>query len=164
MDNNINATPDMPMKWHKALTTWLMIVWGIANLGIAISYFTGNEYLSGVPSEYKDAVLETLYNMAPALQTIAICAGVFSVAYGIMCFVTFPKLKNFEVNGLKLFRGLMIASMAANIILAIALVLAISDIPGVNSSDAVNWVSVIASLLFSTANLVYYKKREHLFR
>ncbi len=158
------SSPDMPMKWHNALTIWLMIVWGIANIARSISYFTGNIFLEGVPSEYADEVLEMLYKMAPSLETIAMLAGVFSVVYGIMCFVTFPRLKRFEASGLKLFNGLMIASIVANIALAIALMSAVSDIQGLNSSDAVNWPTLIVSIAFSFANLVYYKKREHLFR
>lgn len=160
------VTPDLPMKWHNALTTWLMIVWGIVNIAVAVSYFTGMAYFFGenLSGRALERAVDYLYDLAPMLQTVAIGAGIYSAVFGIACFFVFPKLKRFEAEGLRYFNLLMKSSFIANILIPIGIYIALSDVPFVDPADSINFASILFPLAFASANITYYKKREHLFK
>ncbi|MBQ7119413.1 MAG: hypothetical protein IJO09_04285 [Oscillospiraceae bacterium] len=157
--------PPLPMNWHNALVKWLMIVWGISYLIGAVSYFTGFVFFAAedlVEFSSLSRAVDWLYDILPGLQTVSILGGLSSLAFAGLCFYTFPKLKQFKMEGLKLFKGMMIASIVVEVIITVAIAAIISE-EGVDP-DASLFVSLFRVIIFASANLVYYKKREHLFK
>ena len=150
------------MKWHDVLTSWFMIVWGIVNIASAIKWFSGSVFTegSGAYGMSHEEALEMVYAAVPWLEGFAIGLGVFSVLYGIACFVIRPMLKELKKTGLYLFFGLMAASVIGNIVSVAGQSAALEEMGAKGTTMP---IGLVFSLVYAGINIVYYVKRRSLF-
>ncbi len=150
------------MKWHDVLTSWFMILWGIVNIANGVKWISGSVFTegSGAYGISHSEALEMIYGVVPWLEGFAITLGVFSVLYGIACFVIRPMLKNMKKSGLYWFFGLMAANVVGNIVSVVGQSMALKEM---GATGAASFATIIPSLVYAGINIVYYMKRRRLF-
>ena len=79
----------------------------------------------------------------------AVVPAILSMVYGVVCFIASPRLRALDKKGVYLFLGLMGMDIAVSL--------------GVVLTGYSSFASIILSLVFDFANIIYYINRSELF-
>lgn len=155
--------PELPMTWFKVLANVFLILGAVGSIIAAIQYITGARYLStGVDADW-------IYTYYPGFQAVDIIMGIFSAAYAAFCFYTRSQLLKFRKGSPKLITYLYAANAGVTVIAEICYISIISANAYISDSDIISsFISdtisaIIAAAIMIPVNIVYFKKRKHLF-
>ena len=152
-DFAVNPDPPVGLKWHGFLTK---ILW----VGIVGAVLRGL-------SAFRDAFLVEeyyeLFNNYPALRVIEILFGLAMFAFAFYKSKTRIALVNFERRG----PTMLYCNYALTVLLPVLYYVAYSITTNLSIFDFVEesqlWGSVIAAIVLIIINVIYYRKRQHLF-
>ena len=105
--------------------------------------------------------LTYVYNYFSGLKGVDTIIGICFIVLGIFALVTRFILADFKKAGPTMYIGML----AANIVLSIAYYASVSGIVGgeVDMDYTSTYSSIVASVVLLICNIVYFKKRKHLF-
>lgn len=143
-----------PVKlgWFKFLTKFSLWASAVANIANAVQFFTGSEL--GTSEE-----VSLMYSFFPMMKVLNIFYGLLALAYAAFAIYTRYRLAQFRKNGPACLYTLFAAELVmAPIYLGIASLilgqwLGLTDVIG----------QTLVSAIFLWLNVVYFRKRQHLF-
>lgn len=147
--------PGVPMKWYKFLIYFLLFFSAIFNVYNAINTLTGKFYGSA------DEAAE-VYSAFPSLKFVDVVSGILFIMLAVICIITRQKLRNFSKNGPIMLYGLY----AFDLIFGFVYILVVTAIIGISLSEYIDSSfikSISRSIAMIALNMVYFKKREHMF-
>lgn len=149
------AQPELGMKWFKFVIYFQLFVAAISG------FWNGWRLLSGSIYGLDADDLTYVYNYFSGLKGVDTIIGICFIALGIFALVTRFILADFKKAGPAMYIGLL----AANIVLSIAYYASVSGIVGgeVDMDYTSTYSSIVASVVLLICNIVYFKKRKHLF-
>ena len=149
------AQPELGMKWFKFVIYFQLFVAAISG------FWSGWRLLSGSIYGLDADDLTYVYNYFSGLKGVDTIIGICFIVLGIFALVTRFILADFKKAGPTMYIGML----AANIVLSIAYYASVSGIVGgeVGMDYTSTYSSIVASVVLLICNIVYFKKRKHLF-
>lgn len=149
------AQPELGMKWFKFVIYFQLFVAAISG------FWNGWRLLSGSIYGLDADDLTYVYNYFSGLKGVDTIIGICFIVLGIFALVTRFILADFKKAGPAMYIGML----AANIVLSIAYYASVSGIVGgeVDMDYTSTYSSIVASVVLLICNIVYFKKRKHLF-
>lgn len=168
--NNMNGNASVPMAWHRFVVYVQYILILLVVLANAVGYFSGiiyakssNGLTDGIdPFE----VAHLVYGFYPQLRTLDIIMGIAMIGLGVYCLWVRMRMVKFKVNAWKHYCLFCICSMVVNIIYHIASTTIVSNAMGgsyLSDDVSVYVIEFIGMIVYLVLNVIYYKKRAHLF-
>lgn len=144
------------MKWFKFLIYFQLFVASLVSLLTGVFLFTGKIYTGASAEE-----VELLYMYFPNLKTFNLCMGVVYVVLCILYLVTRFMLSGYRKAG----PAMLIAMYVGSLLISVLLVLITLQLVGgvVYEINITTITSVITSIVMIVCNIIYFKKRKHLF-
>ena len=170
-----SATPQLGMKWYKAL---LVILW----LSIISDFISGAMYFTGIIYQ---GYAEKVYDIMPSLLTLDRVSGVFCFAMVIFTFIVWLELKKYKKMAPKLVTIMYILN-TVYLIAYTFILYSVIDSAGITiiygdkyiqgmyeyqeyldlsevAFSASDLVSIIVSIVMTVVNYIYFHKRTDLF-
>lgn len=145
------AAPAKPkMKWFHFLIHFSLWCAAVSNLALAVYQLTDGGY-------GEDAAL--IYEMLPGLHAISIIHAVFCLFLAIFCIYTRYRLARFRRNG----PTCILLLQGAAVLIPFLFSLAEGLLVGAPLSECVSFFSLLVSLFLVYLNVIYFRKRAHLF-
>ena len=138
------------MKWYKFLIYFALWAGAIVNLIDSLQFFTGSILGDDV---------EILYAYYPLLKVLNLAFALILVAYAVFAIYTRYRLAQFRQNGPACLHALYLVQLAMVLIYW----LAGSLILGEWLDLASGFSDLISSIVILCINIVYFRKRKHLF-
>lgn len=142
--------PEMPMKWFKFLIYFGLWVGALSNLGNGLGLLTGSVY---------DGMAAYVYTIYSSLHSVDLIFGFAFLAVAAFTIVVRFKLAGFKKDG----PTLLYTIYVINVVVGLAYALTVSSIIGEPAVDSSFIGSLIGSVTAVIVNMVYFKKRAHLF-
>ncbi len=151
--------PALPMKWFKFVIYFTLWAGAILNFMSGIMALTGMQY----ETEYED-VADLVYAMFDGLKTADMVYGFLMIALAVFMIYTRFRLAGFYKNGPSLFVSTYVVALVINISYFFA-VMAIcgSELGDTTSVTSNLYISTLTSIFMIVVNIIYFKKRKHLF-
>ncbi len=144
------------MKWYKFLTNFALIAGAIYQLMYGMLYLTGGIYLHSVSGSVTP---EQVYaNYGSRLQDADKLYGIFWIAFAVYTFFLFLKMEHFAPETPQMFYAFCVILGIAPFIYAL-LVPRITKQP----MDVSAIFSPLIGAVLLICNVIYFKKRAHLF-
>lgn len=140
----------MPMKWYCVLAYFGLWVSGLVTIINGYLLFSGGHIIGDT---------ETFYEMFNGLQTADIVMGLVSMAAGLFGFVTASCLIAMKSFAPKMVPIYYAVNLVSNIIYSIIY----SSIIKMSAFNVNFIVELIITAVFMVVNIIYFKKRDHLF-
>lgn len=178
------AAPEkqLSMKWYKFVVSFPLFLAALLNLANAVKLFSGASLYEGMDDSVLklcggyEGVLKLFYDNYKGLEAINRVYGVLLIAIAVLCIVTRFKLASYKKTGPFLLYCVYGANILANLIYAIGMhvvmsgskyMIEISDfgfiyVNGYAARDS-SIVYCIITAVILCLNIVYFKKRAHLF-
>jgi hypothetical protein len=145
--------PSVGLKWAHFLGYFALWIGALSNLSIAVQLLTGSVYEGGgVNAEMVYSVYGSL-RYADRFYAISVL-----VLAGLAVFAAISILKYKAMAG-----TLVCALYGLNTIAGIAYIVMTSHILGASTMDYNTAASILVSIVFFFVNIVYFKKRKHIF-
>lgn len=141
---------EMPMKWYKFVIYVQLFLSLLSALGTAMNFFMGIQY-----GEYAEHV----YAYYGGLKAIDILMGVLCLGQVVLVIAARQSLAHFRKNGPNLYYAVWGYSIVSNIVHIIGLVAV--GAAGEGMSAIVG--QIIGAAIMLVLNVMYFKKRMHLF-
>ena len=138
------------MKWHKFLIYFALFMGALANLLGGIQSISGIQY-------GEDA--ELIYFLYDGLKALDVIYGVLLIGLAGFILYTRHQLARMKRNAPKL----IVALYACTLLMCLAYPCLLTAITGINVFDASAVGNLLGSLVMAVINIVYYRKRSHLF-
>lgn len=145
--------PEQGMKWFKFIIYVQLFLNMLLQLSTAVRLFTGSYY--GGEADY-------VYFLYDGLQTMDVIFGIIFIGLAVLAFMARQALAKFKANGPKLYFGLLIANVGVALLYIIVGSL-VTGIPIQLLIDASLIGQLIGAAILICVNVVYFRKREHLF-
>lgn len=144
------------MKWFKFLIYFQLFVASLVSLLTGVFLFTGKIYTGASAEE-----VELLYMYFPNLKIFNLCMGVVYVVLCILYLVTRFMLSGYRKAG----PAMLIAMYVGSLLISVLLVLITLQLVGgvVYEINITTITSVVTSIVMIVCNIIYFKKRKHLF-
>lgn len=142
--------PPCGMKWYKFLIYFALWAGAIVNLIDSLQFFTGSILGDDV---------EILYAYYPLLKVLNLAFALILVTYAVFAIYTRYRLAQFRQNGPACLHALYLVQLAMVLIYW----LAGSLILGEWLDLAGGFSDLISSIVILCINIVYFRKRKHLF-
>lgn len=161
--NNIQYTqqgvqPELGMKWFKFVIYCQLFLNALANIINGFRVMTGSHY------DTTSKQLDFIYNKFDGLKILDVSAGIFMVILGVLALITRFVLAGYKKHGPAMYIGLLIANIAICIIyVAGASFIVSSVVPGASSVPEYTYITLVTNLTLLVLNIIYFKKRKHLF-
>ena len=154
MTEAASAVQERPvkLKWFKFLFSFALWSGGILTALYSFAYFTGTVLGIGIDAEL-------VYSYYPLLRVFHIFCGLENIAYGVFAIYTRYRLAQFRQNGPACLHALYLVQLAMVLIYW----LAGSLILGEWLDLASGFSDLISSIVILCINIVYFRKRKHLF-
>lgn len=154
MTEAASAVQERPvkLKWFKFLIYFALWSGGILTALYSFAYFTGTVLGIGIDAEL-------VYSYYPLLRVFHIFCGLENIAYGVFAIYTRYRLAQFRQNGPACLHALYLVQLAMVLIYW----LAGSLILGEWLDLASGFSDLISSIVILCINIVYFRKRKHLF-
>ena len=144
------------MKWFKFLIYFQLFMACIVSIGTGIMLVTGKIYTTLSTME-----VDLLYMYFPGLKTFNVCMGVVYCILGIIYLVTRFMLSGYKKAGPPMLIAIYVGSLLISII---QVVITIQIVSGTIESVSITTIaSVLTSIIMIICNIVYFRKRKHLF-
>lgn len=145
---------DMPMRWHKFLIFFLILS-TLSAFGNALKMFTGLNHGS-----YYDAQL--YYKTFSGLKYLDVFGGIVLIIIAVLTIVTAVSLKKYKRGGPTL---LVVQYAMCAIFRPLYAILCsiITKLPIEDLLDLSMPLIIVVFIIFIILNMIYYKKRTHLF-
>lgn len=150
-----NAAPqtELGMKWFKFIIYFQLFFSCLANVANAILYFSGAAWTDDqVP-------VSLVYAIYPALQGLSIFVAIASLALAVADIYVRQQLAHYKKGAPKKYLIILGATIALSVILLIG----VTAIVGAEFNSSSSWSSLIINVVVLALNVVYFRKREHLF-
>lgn len=147
--------PDMPMKWYKFVIYFQLFAGAILNGLFAVTLLTGTSMQLDSYTPNKN-----FYPYFDGLQAVDMLYGLAIIAVAILGLVARSALKNFKASGPKLYYATLICNTICPIAYAL---LVCTVVPALELDMAAIIAQLIPQAILLTLNIVYFKKRDHLF-
>ncbi len=144
------------MAWYKFLIYFALIAGAILNIIYGINYITGGIYFSQTNGQV--SAEDVYYYYGDGLRFVDILFGLFLIAFAVFGIVLRNRLAKFKPDAPKLVYIFYAVSAGGSLLYAI-LVAAITS----TQIGASQVLSIITSIVFLILNVMYFRKREHLF-
>jgi len=144
------------MAWYKFLIYFALIAGAILNIIYGINYITGGIYFSQTNGQV--SAEDVYYYYGNGLRFVDILFGLFLIAFAVFGIVLRNRLAKFKPDAPKLVY-IFYAVLAGGSLLYAILVAAITS----TQIGASQVLSIITSIVFLILNIMYFRKREHLF-
>ena len=144
------------MAWYKFLIYFALIAGAILNIIYGINYITGGIYFSQTNGQV--SAEDVYYYYGDGLRFVDILFGLFLIAFAVFGIVLRNRLSKYKPDAPKLVYIFYAVSAGGSLLYAI-LVAAITS----TQIGASQVLSIITSIVFLILNVMYFRKREHLF-
>lgn len=148
------ACPQLGMNWFK------FVIWVQLFITTITGVFNGYQIFTGAHYKLSDMRLEMLYDMYEGLQGIDSVIGISFMCLGAFALVTRFALAGFKKVGPVMYISLLAMVIVLNVIYVIAVDAIVDNIQVTDSSIIVSIVIYVALLI---CNIIYFRKRKHLF-
>lgn len=144
------------MKWFKFLIYFQLFMASLVSLLTGVFLFTGKIYTGASAEE-----VELLYMYFPNLKIFNLCMGVVYVVLCILYLITRFMLSGYRKAG----PAMLIAMYVGSFLISVLLVLITLQFVGgvVYEINVTTIASIITSIIMIVCNIIYFKKRKHLF-
>ena len=145
------------MKWFKFIIYFQLFANCVLNAINAITTFTGSQY---------QGIADMVYSYVDGLQAVDTVYGVLLLAVAAFAIVVRFRLAKFCTNGPTLYYILLGAQLAISVIylIGVSAVVSNSMIADYYQPDYTSVISnVVTTGVMLTCNIIYFKKRMHLF-
>lgn len=144
------------MKWFKFLIYFQLFIASLVSLLTGVFLFTGKIYTGASAEE-----VELLYMYFPNLKIFNLCMGVVYVVLCILYLITRFMLSGYRKAG----PAMLIAMYVGSFLISVLLVLITLQLVGgvVYEINVTTIASVVTSIVMIVCNIIYFKKRKHLF-
>ena len=142
------------MKWFKFIIWVQLFLSALVYLGNAIQALTGGQY---------HGEADLIYSVFPAMKGADTFMGIACLALAIFAIVVRFQLSGYRKLGPKLYLGHLVAGVVVTVIYTALSVNAMAGYGDTASlwSEAIG--TVIGNVIVIVCNIIYFKKREHLF-
>ena len=148
---------DMPMKWYKFLAFFALWAGAIINLTYGIRYMGDNAFGDPLASAF-------IFEMYPKMKGVMVVCGLATIAIAALNVLTAINLIKFKKNAPKLVILSYVAGAAVNIYYLIATSSNVDpEIVAESNIITTATAAVLVAIVFSFINIIYFKKRKHLF-
>lgn len=150
--------PEMPMKWYKFVIFFQLFAMAVLHFISGLSALIGGHY---------QGMADTVYEMLPQMLPVDVIYGLVLIGIAAFALVVRSKLANWKACGPRMYLILLsvnvVASLAYTII--VAAVLSGSELAASYTlNDYTSLISgTVTSVIMIVCNVVYFKKRAHLF-
>ena len=157
-DKSSPITPaTRPMKWFKFLIYFALFANAVINL------YNCFAYLSGVPYGENASLV---YGFLPSLKTIDVVMAIVSVGLAVYAIVTRILLAKYKKLGVKMFLGIPVLNIITQVVYYMSVSSVISSL--MSASEGIDFttitVNVVSNIVLFVLNLIYFKKREDMFK
>ena len=144
------------MKWFKFLIYFQLFAASLVSLLTGVFLFIGKIYTGASAEE-----VELLYMYFPNLKIFNLCMGVVYVVLCILYLITRFMLSGYRKAG----PAMLIAMYVGSFLISVLLVLITLQLVGgvVYEINVTTIASVVTSIIMIVCNIIYFKKRKHLF-
>lgn len=160
--NNIPYTqqsvqPELGMKWFKFVIYFQLFFGALVNIINGFRISTGLHY--GVTSRQ----LDYIYNHFDGLKMLDVCIGICIVVLGVLALITRFMLSGYKKCGPSMYIGLLIANIVIGFIYIAAFYFIVSSVSPDVSISGDTFITLVTNLTLLVLNIIYFKKRKHLF-
>ena len=160
--NNISYTqqsvqPELGMKWFKFVIYFQLFLSALVNIINGFRISTGLHY--GVTSRQ----LDYIYNHFDGLKMLDVCIGICIVVLGVLALITRFMLSGYKKCGPSMYIGLLIANIVIGFIYIAAFYFIVSSVSPDVSISGDTFITLETNLTLLVLNIIYFKKRKHLF-
>lgn len=149
--------PDMPMKWYKFLAFFALWAGAFINLAYGFRYLGENAFGNSFASEL-------IFEAYPKMKGVMVIAGLATIAIAALNAWTAINLIKYKKAAPKFVVLNYIAGAAVNLYYVIATASIVDPILIAESNIILTaTASIIIAVIFSIINIIYFKKRKHLF-
>ncbi|CCZ35553.1 putative uncharacterized protein [Firmicutes bacterium CAG:646] len=141
------------MKWFKFIIYFQLFLTMVTCVINAITYFSGLHYGGTM-----DAAMVYAY-YGTGLKIIDIFFALVYIGIGVLAFFVRQKLAHFKKKAPTWYIGLLVCSLAANLVYLIL----VSILTGIFLLDASTIGSIIGNVIMIVVNWIYFQKRTSLF-
>lgn len=156
-NQNYGISNEMPMKWFKFIIYFQLFANCVLNVISAITTFTGSQY---------QGAADMIYTYVDGLQTVDTLYGVLLLAVAAFAIFVRFRLAKFCSNGPTMYYALLVAQLVISVIYLIGVNTVVGNSIIANYYEP-DYTSVVSSLVTTgimlACNIVYFKKRMHLF-
>lgn len=142
-----------PIKWFKFIIYFQLFLTMVTCVINAITYFSGLHYGGTM-----DAAMVYAY-YGTGLKIIDIFFALVYIGIGVLAFFVRQKLAHFKKKAPTWYIGLLVCSLAANLVYLIL----VSILTGIFLLDASTIGSIIGNVIMIVVNWIYFQKRTSLF-
>lgn len=144
------------MKWFKFLIYFQLFVASLVSLLTGVFLFTGKIYTGASAEE-----VELLYMYFPNLKIFNLCMGVVYVVLCILYLVTRFMLSGYRKAGPAMLIAMYVGSLLISVLLVLITLQLVDGV--VYEINITTITSVVTSIVMIVCNIIYFKKRKHLF-
>ena len=143
------------MKWYHFVIYFQLFAATLSGL------YTGWQLMSGSIYGLNASQLEYVYSYFSGLKAVDTIIGICFMALGIFALITRFVLAGFKKAGPAMYIGMQVANLVVSIAYTVSVISIIGDIEGVNLTSI--YSTIATSIVLLICNIVYFKKRKHLF-
>lgn len=156
--NNVQyAQPEPGMKWFKFIIYFQLFLSAVSNIIYGFRIITGSHY--GVTSKQ----LNYIYNYFDGLKTLDVCIGICVVLLGVLALITRFMLSGYKKCGPAMYIGYLIATIVISLVYMCAFYIIVTSVESAVSMSSDSYVSLVTSVILLILNIIYFRKRKHLF-
>ena len=144
------------MKWFKFLIYFQLFMASLVSLLTGVFLFTGKIYTGASAEE-----VELLYMYFPNLKIFNLCMGVVYVVLCILYLVTRFMLSGYRKAGPAMLIAMYVGSLLISVLLVLITLQLVDGV--VYEINITTITSVVTSIVMIVCNIIYFKKRKHLF-
>ena len=149
--------PDMPMKWYKFLAFFALWAGAFINLAYGFRYLGENAFGNSFASEL-------IFEAYPKMKGVMVVCGLATIATAALNVWTAINLIKYKKAAPKLVVLNYVAGAVVNIYYLVATASIVApELVAESNIILTATFSVILAIVFSIINIVYFKKRKHLF-
>lgn len=153
---------ELPMNWYKFVIYFLFFANAVINVIGAIGYFSGS-----TTSALAEGMVSAnwIYAMYPALRGLMYFMGIVALASAVLAIVGRQWMAHFDKRGIIALAVLYIIGIVSNVIYMVGLMtiiqVGIGDLGVTAISSMIG--SIVGGVVALVLNMIYFKKRAHLF-
>ncbi len=149
--------PAPKMKWFKFVINFSLWAGAILNFLNGIMTMTGMQYEA---AEIGPA--EEVYELFDGLKTVDVLYGALMIVLAVYMIITRFRLAGYYKNGPAMFISTYAIALVINIVYMFSAMSVLdAGINDISTSDL--WVNMVMQLVMIVLNIIYFKKRKHLF-
>ena len=152
-----SVQPELGMKWFKFVIYFQLFFSALVNIINGFRISTGLHY--GVTSRQ----LDYIYNHFDGLKMLDVCIGICIVVLGVLALITRFMLSGYKKCGPSMYIGLLIANIVIGFIYIAAFYFIVSSVSPDVSISGDTFITLVTNLTLLVLNIIYFKKRKHLF-